>query len=224
MYVLCCVVCLCSGDFLLARASVSLARLRDPYVTELLSLVIEHLVKGEIMQAKPLVMRGGRLWENVDLYMTKSYYKTASLIAHSCKAVAVLGGHSEAVQEIAYEYGKSIGLAFQIVDDLLDYQSSSLTMGKPAHNDLSHGIITAPVLFAAEEYPELREMMQRKFERSGDVQRAIELVEKSNGIQRARDLANACAADAVAAILQLKPSRSRSALIRLADLVLHRDK
>ncbi len=103
-----------SGDFLLARASVSLARLRDPYVTELLSLVIEHLVKGEIMQAKPVVLRAGRLWENLEYYMTKTYYKTASLIAHSCKAVAVLGGHNEAVQDIAYEFGKSIGLAFQV--------------------------------------------------------------------------------------------------------------
>jgi geranylgeranyl pyrophosphate synthase len=204
--------CCCSGDFLLARASVALARLRDPYVTELLSLVIEHLVKGEIMQSKPAPFRTGRMWEAIDQYLTKTFYKTASLIAHSCKAVAVLGGHSVHAQDIAFEFGKAIGLAFQvpscaahavrhcarhappslrpllrscavccvvcrlrawsvqIVDDVLDFERTSAELGKPAHNDLAQGIVTAPVLFAADEHAELREMIQRKFDRRGDAE------------------------------------------------------
>jgi geranylgeranyl pyrophosphate synthase len=73
----------------LARASLALAKLRNSDVTELVSTVIEHLVKGEVMQMKPL--GGSGLSTHLEYYMTKSYYKTASLIARSCKAVAILG-------------------------------------------------------------------------------------------------------------------------------------
>lgn len=75
------------GDFLLSRASVSLARLRNLEVVELLSVVIEHLVKGEIMQMKP--SSSGR--SQLEYYLKKNFYKTASLMGHSCLAAAVLG-------------------------------------------------------------------------------------------------------------------------------------
>jgi geranylgeranyl pyrophosphate synthase len=100
-----------AGDFLLARASVALARLRNLEVVELLSTVIEHLVKGEVMQ-----MRGGHLKNctAMEYYLHKNYYKTGSLMANSCRAAVVLGGHDEAVQNIAFAYGKHLGLAFQV--------------------------------------------------------------------------------------------------------------
>lgn len=74
------------GDFLLARASISLARLRNIEVVELLSTVIEHLVKGEIMQMRP--SQSGSAIEN---YLKKNFYKTASLMGNSCLAASVLG-------------------------------------------------------------------------------------------------------------------------------------
>ena len=208
------------GDFLLARASLALSRLRNPDVIELMSMIIEHLVKGEVMQMKPT--SAGDLFSNVDYYMTKSFYKTASLMANSCRSVAVLQGYDEEVQDIAFEYGKHAGLAFQLVDDLLDFVGTSQSLGKPSHNDLDCGIVTLPVLYAAEEFPELNDMIARQFKEVGDVEKAIGLVERSNSIERARQMAISCAENAVAAVYRLPPSPAQSGLISLVERILNR--
>ena len=79
--------------------------------------------------------------------------------------------------------------ALQFIDDVLDFTSGSSELGKPNLNDIKSGVITAPVLFAAEEHPELNDMIQRKFKHDGDVSRANELVFNSNGIERTRQMA-----------------------------------
>lgn len=84
-------------------------------------------------------------------YLMKTYRKTASLMANSIKSVALLGGADSELSEIAFQYGRNLGLAFQLVDDLLDFVSSSATLGKPAAADLKLGLATAPVLFACEK-------------------------------------------------------------------------
>ena len=65
--------------------------------------------------------------------------------------VAILGGADDEIQEVAFQYGRNVGMAFQLVDDLLDFVSSSNLMGKPAAADLRLGLATAPVLFACEK-------------------------------------------------------------------------
>ena len=77
----------------------------------------------------------------------------------------------------------------QIVDDVLDLTASSTLLGKPALNDIKSGLATAPVLLAAEEYPELKPLILRRFKGSGDLAQAVALIGQSQGIQRARDLA-----------------------------------
>jgi hexaprenyl-diphosphate synthase len=100
-----------AGDFLLARASVALARLRNPEVVELSATAIANLVEGEFMQLKNESSKGTTTFE---YYMEKTYMKTASLIAIGCRAASVLGGSTQEVSEIAYTYGRNIGLAFQV--------------------------------------------------------------------------------------------------------------
>ena len=203
------------GDFLLARASIALASLRDPDVIEMLARVIEHLVTGEVMQMTAKEDRR----TSFDYYKRKTYYKTASLVANSARAVAALGGHSAPVADDAYAYGKHVGLAFQFVDDYLDYTSSSYLLGKPAGNDLRQGIATAPVLFAAEERPELNQLIRRKFKEPGDVERALEAVQATDGLERTRLLAAEHAAAAVAALERLPPTASAEALVARQALV-----
>lgn len=77
----------------------------------------------------------------------------------------------------------------QFVDDVMDFTSSSAVMGKPALNDLKSGLATAPVIFAAEEYPELSPLILRRFKNDGDVKLAEKLVFQSQGIQKTRELA-----------------------------------
>ncbi|CCI43552.1 unnamed protein product [Albugo candida] len=209
-----------AGDFLLARSSVCLARLRSLEVVELMSTIIEHLVKGEVMQMRNVEGRS-----NISLleyYLRKNYYKTASLMANSCKAALTLGKHTEYVCEMGFAYGRHLGLAFQLIDDVLDYEG--LESGKPLLADLKCGVITAPLLLAQEQFPELKVLSDRKFSRDGDIDQAFHLVSKSSGIQKTKELAIDQANLACDAILQFSASPARDALVRLAQCIVNRSK
>lgn len=219
-------VAILAGDFLLARASVTLAALRNSEVITLMSQVLEHLVAGEILQ----MTAGSDEVVSMDHYMRKTFYKTASLIANSCKSVAVLSGCSPSDCIAAWDYGRELGVAFQLVDDILDFTASSEELGKPSGSDLRGGLATAPVLFAACEHPELIELIRRKFKECGDVERALKLVQYSSGLQKARDLAAAHARKALEALGRLPPPvgeealASRRALEHITRIVLTRRK
>ncbi|KAG0373260.1 coq1 putative hexaprenyl diphosphate synthase [Mortierella sp. AD032] len=216
------------GDFLLARASIALARLRNHEVTELISTVIANLVEGEFMQLRNGQVENGRnrngSMTTFEYYMEKTYMKTASLISKSCRSSAVLGGATDEVCDIAYIYGKNIGLAFQLVDDMLDFTVTSDEFGKPAGADLKLGLATAPVLFAWEEYPELGKLIKRNFDQEGDVELAWELVLKSQGLAQTRMLAQSHCQKAISALSQLPDSQAKTALIQLTEKVLDRKK
>jgi hexaprenyl-diphosphate synthase len=163
-----------AGDFLLSRASVALARLRDAEVTELLATVIANLVEGEFMQLKNTARdEKNPVWteDTISYYLQKTYLKSASLISKSCRAAALLGGSDAGTVDAAYSYGKNLGLAFQLVDDMLDYTISEAELGKPAGADLELGLATAPLLFAWKNNQELGSLVGRKFAEEGDVVR-----------------------------------------------------
>jgi len=213
-----------AGDYLLARASISLARLRHVEVVECMSTIIEHLVRGEVMQMRGTDSSEGNTIERMMYYLKKNYYKTGSLMANSCKSTALLAECPPKLVLASYNYGKHVGMAFQLVDDILDFEGDVKSMGKPALADLRAGLSTAPVLFAAEEYPELESMMDRKFKKEGDVEKSRELVLKSKGIERTKKLARVHAERAMEAILPWKDSKHRDALINLAYKVVQRTK
>nr|CAI5827998.1 unnamed protein product [Callosobruchus analis] len=209
-----------AGDFILAVASMMISRIRNNDVTLVLSQVVTDLVQGEFMQL------GAKETENERFahYLTKTYRKTASLKANSLKSVSLLAGADEKITDIAYQYGRNLGLAFQLVDDLLDFVSSSDAMGKPTAADLKLGLATAPVLFACEKYPELNPMIMRRFQEPGDVERAFQLVHKSNGLQQTQFLAKQHCQEAVRLANMLEESPFQKGLIVTADLVLNRMK
>jgi hexaprenyl-diphosphate synthase len=111
------------GDFLLARSSAALSRLGDSEVVELISTVIANLVEGEILQMNKVTQQsaelvgasyvGGDSW---NIYLKKTYLKTASLMAKGARAAVVLGGarEGEVWKEVAYAYGRNLGIAFQV--------------------------------------------------------------------------------------------------------------
>lgn len=210
-----------AGDYLLARASISLARLRNVDVVETMSTIIEHLVRGEVMQMRGTTSADGKN-ERMMYYLKKNYYKTGSLMANSCRSAALLADCPPALVAASYNFGKHVGMAFQLVDDVLDFEGSVSSMGKPALADLNAGLATAPVLFAAEVYPELEMMMDRKFKEDGDVDKAKQLVFESNGIERTKQLARVHAEMSMEAAMQLDRSVYRDALINLAYKVVRR--
>ena len=206
------------GDFLLARATVLLARLGSIEVVKLMAQTIDEMVAGELMQATE---SPDKLLE-WDHYLHKTYRKTAALTCLSCESAAVLGGHSPAVASALAAYGRHLGLAFQIVDDMLDLTGSSESLGKPAGADMAEGHATAPVLYALEEHPELAELIKRKFSGEGDVPRALELTMGSRALARTAKLATSHAQRASEAVGILPPSAARDGLLRLCADVLNR--
>jgi geranylgeranyl pyrophosphate synthase len=212
-----------AGDYLLARASICLARLRNVQVVETMSTIIEHLVRGEVMQMRGTAATEG-INERLVYYLRKNFYKTGSLMANSCKSAALLGDYPDELVSASYRFGKHVGMSFQLVDDVLDFEGSLSQLGKPSLSDLKAGLATAPVLFACEEFPELGLMVDRKFKEDGDVERAVELVFKSAGIERTKELARVHAERAMDAILELDASVHRDSLIHLANRVVERTK
>ncbi|XP_010549511.1 PREDICTED: solanesyl diphosphate synthase 3, chloroplastic/mitochondrial-like isoform X2 [Tarenaya hassleriana] len=215
-----------AGDFLLSRACVALASLKNTEVVSLLATVVEHLVTGETMQMSSTSEQR----HSMDYYMQKTYYKTASLISNSCKAIALLAGQTAEVAILAFEYGKNLGLAYQLIDDVLDFTGTSTSLGKGSLSDIQHGIITAPILFAMEEFPQLIEVVHQGFDNPNNVDIALEYLGKSRGIQRTRELALEHANLAAVAIRSLPETddeevkRCRRALIDLTHRVITRKK
>ncbi|CAL8401675.1 all trans-polyprenyl-diphosphate synthase PDSS1 isoform X1 [Gadus morhua] len=209
-----------AGDFILSAASMALARIGNTTVVSVLSQVIEDLVRGEFMQM------GSKENENERFkhYLDKTFKKTASLIANSCRAVSILVNSDPEVHEIAFQYGKNVGIAFQLVDDVLDFTACAAHLGKPSAADLKLGLATGPVLFACQQFPELHSMIMRRFSSQGDVERAWQYVLESDGVEQTSYLARHYCDEAVRQVSRLRPSPERDALIRLTEMVLTRDK
>jgi len=216
-------VAVLAGDYLLARASVLLARLENTSVVQIMATALESLVAGEVMQLKS----PPKSLLKIESYLQKSYYKTASLICYACRSTALLGGHSYSsnVATACEEFGFHMGLAFQIQDDILDFTAAENVLGKPALADMDLGLSTAPILYAAQEYKELRPLVMRRFKEKGDKQTALEILYSDpKAMNKAKALALYHAEKAVAAILRLPQSEARDSLVRLTHAVITRKK
>jgi all-trans-nonaprenyl-diphosphate synthase len=174
-----------AGDFLFAQSSWYLANLNNLRVVKTISKVITDFAEGEVRQG--LISFDATI--SINDYIEKSFYKTASLIAASCKGAAILSNIRICEQDEYYLYGKYLGLGFQIIDDILDITCSSEELGKPSGSDLRNGNLTAPILFAMTECPELQLLIDNEFEGEQDLSRAIQLINRTQGIQKAKDLA-----------------------------------
>lgn len=201
-------VAVLAGDFMFAQSSWYLANLENIEVIKLISQVIKDFASGEIKQASSLFDCDLHL----DEYLIKSYYKTASLIAASTKGAAIFSGADSSITEKMYEYGKNLGLSFQVVDDILDFTQSAEQLGKPAGSDLAKGNLTAPVIFALEKEPKLRDIIESEFSEVGALDEAINLVKGCGGIERAQELAKEKADLAIQSLQCLPQSVFRLAL------------
>ncbi|KAK4398267.1 Solanesyl diphosphate synthase 1, chloroplastic [Sesamum angolense] len=121
-----------------------------------------------------------------------------------------------------YQYGKNLGLSFQVVDDILDFTQSAEQLGKPAGSDLAKGNLTAPVLFALEKEPKLRDIIESEFCEVGSLEQAIDIVKNSGGVEKARDLAQEKADRAVENLQCLPASSFRLALEQMVKYNLER--
>ncbi|KAL8438797.1 hypothetical protein Efla_003834 [Eimeria flavescens] len=208
------------GDFVLARANSIAASAGSPEVCLRVSRMVESLVKGELLQA---FSHPADLSKAFDTLLAKTYHKTASLMAESAACVALLGGYSREWVEWAHELGASVGLAFQLYDDELDLVASTEALGKPANKDLKEGVITAPLLLAAQEHPrELLPLLQRRLAEPGDAELAADRIRRGAALPRARLLSRVYVQHALRLLQRLpqQQQQQRDAAADLASLLL----
>nr|YP_009564997.1 prenyl transferase [Gelidium galapagense]QBA96348.1 prenyl transferase [Gelidium galapagense] len=211
-------VAVLAGDFMFAQSSWYLANLNNVEVVKTISKVITDFAEGEIRQG----LTNFDHTISINDYIEKSFYKTASLIAASCKGAAMLSEQNLEVQNIFYTYGKHIGLAFQIIDDILDLTGINESLGKPSGSDLKNGNITAPIIFAAEEVPGLKSLINREFESSDDINQAIKIIQQTQGIEKAKDLAKEHIQASLQALKRAEPSDAVQSLKLLSEYIVQR--
>lgn len=176
-----------TGDFILAKALMMLAEIPNTEVHQLLSKSIVRMCEGEIEQIRDLF----RLEQNFRNYLRRIERKTAILIEVSCRLGSLVADVSPSHTRTLGRYGHYLGMAFQIVDDILDFTSTADKLGKPVGADLLQGNITLPVLYTLQSAngDRLRQLIKPKMTNSA-AEEAVHLVKSSGGIEYAKQVAD----------------------------------
>jgi heptaprenyl diphosphate synthase len=208
-----------AGDYLLGRSS-ELAADLGTEVAGILATTITELCEGQILELETAYKPD----RTIDTYERSITGKTASLLATACRIGAIVGELPRPVVEAMTEFGKAYGMAFQVVDDILDIIASDEQLGKPAGNDLIEGIYTLPVIHALSDPTigdELRSLLTPTITIS-ERDRARELVRGSDGVRVALDQAQAWADKAGATLTDLPDTPGARALRAAADHLIER--
>ena len=201
-----------AGDYLLGRASAMAASL-GAEVARLLAEAITQLCEGQIIELENAYDTG----RSEQRYEKAVSGKTAALLSISCRIGATVGGVPRTAVEALGQFGFSYGMAFQIVDDILDLVATESQLGKPTGNDLAEGTYTLPVIRALADpaaSDELRSILGRPVDAAAR-DRAAELVRSTSGVDEARDTARMWADKAQAALTSL-PDTPATAVLRMA--------
>jgi octaprenyl-diphosphate synthase len=208
------------GDYLFAKAGEYVADTQTPRVIKLFSQTLGIISSGEISQ-----FRGAfNIDQSRENYFRRIYGKTASLFSLSTQSGAILSQAPEEAVAVMKEYGDNLGIAFQIVDDILDFTSTEEIMGKPVGSDLTQGTLTLPAILLAERYPR-DNPVQKTFETKDKkyVARAIDMVRNSTIIDECYKTASEYCGRACRNLKSLPETASRQALYDMADFVVKRE-
>ena len=210
------------GDFYFAKAYEHAARTDSTEVVGVLARTVMEICAGEVRQQAIRY----RYSTDIDEYLRRIEAKTATLLAACCDIGAVLAGVSSAQRSELHSYGRLLGLAFQIADDVLDYLGDEDEIGKPIGKDITEGFATLPLMVAMEDESvakELKKVLQDGRELSTQEARAVvEIVRQSGAPQRALERAQQYASVAIRQVDAIAAGDVRGALAALADYVVSR--
>lgn len=204
------------GDYLFAKAGEFVSDTQTPQVIKLFSQTLGIISSGEISQFRAAFNPD----QSREDYFRRIYSKTASLFALSTQSGAMLCNASGEATAVMKEYGDNLGIAFQIVDDILDFISTEDAIGKPVGSDLAQGTLTLPAILLMERYPQDNPV--RKFFETRDriyVDNAIEMVLNSPIIQGCYGIASEYCTRACRNLYIIPDGQGREALYGLADFV-----
>jgi octaprenyl-diphosphate synthase len=211
------------GDWLYMSAFETSLQERSLPVLDILTAVTRKMTEGELLQLTLV----GRADVTEEQYFDILRRKTAYLFSACCEIGAILGGADEASQAALRDYGMSLGVAFQLVDDLLDFTSDGGALGKAAGVDLLEGKVTLPLIYLLEEAPGVKPAVQsvmregnyREFPRELFLREA----ERVGALERARARAATHAEEAARALERVRPSEYTDALRSITSYILGRE-
>jgi octaprenyl-diphosphate synthase len=212
------------GDWLYMLSFQMALEERNFRILDILIDLTQKMVEGELIQLEKI----GRIDVTEEEALRLATYKTACLFSGCARLGAVLGGLADAGEEALADYGRYAGLAFQLVDDLLDFTASAEQLGKPVLSDLKEGKVTLPLIYAMENgHRHARELVARVLEEkefdSVRPETIVALVQESGALDRARNLAHEYARRAKACLNGHGDSEYARALLTLPDFILERE-
>jgi len=209
-----------TGDFLFARAAKLAAETGHLPLMELFAETLAVIVNGELNQmfsARGVISR--------ESYFTRIHAKTASLFEMTSRAAAMISPAAEGVVESMRQFGYETGMAFQIVDDILDFSGEQAAMGKPIGSDLLNGLVTLPAIYYAEQAPDdpdVRCLSEGGWANQERMARLVESVRRTNSVQLAMQEAARHVERALGLLNGLEPGAEREALENLARFIVDR--
>ncbi|NLG99137.1 MAG: polyprenyl synthetase family protein [Chloroflexi bacterium] len=209
-----------TGDFIFARAAKLAAETNSVPVMKLFSKTLTVIVEGEIAQ-----LLGSRCTADRESYYKRIYAKTASLFETSAWAAAMVSNADEQTAEAARRYGYEIGMAFQIIDDILDFVGDQNTIGKPVGGDLRQGIVTLPALHYVETHPNdsyAQLLRDGECMNNDQIDCLLTAIRDSDAIQRSHAEAEQYVARGLENLRSLPACAERYALEELAEYIVDR--
>ncbi len=209
-----------TGDYIFARAAHLAAGLGSKVLMEIFSRTLMTIVNGEVSQL--FNVRSEDVRQD---YFDRIYAKTASLFEASAEGAATLSGSKGEVIERMKTFGRNIGIAFQIVDDVMDFVSEQEYLGKPVARDLRQGLITLPTIYYLEAKPKdtnLRDKLLRRELEEVEMERLIEAIGASGAIGQSLKHAEQIVEDGIAELDSMPKTPEWEALIELAHHVIKR--
>jgi geranylgeranyl pyrophosphate synthase len=208
------------GDYMFARSGQLTATTGNVRVIRLLSETLMTISSGELAQASSAF----NLNQTLQSYIQRIASKTASLFCLATESGAVLSQAPEESIQILRNYGYNLGIAFQVVDDILDFIGTEEELGKPVGSDLSQGTLTLPAMLLNEKYPE-DNPVKRLFEKGDkeeNIRQAVDAIRNSSIVQECLAVASEYTSRACQGIERLPQNSSRQALVNLAEYIVTR--
>lgn len=213
-----------TGDYFLAQGLLLSLKKNQTEVLKIVSNAVKEMSEGELEQLE----KANRLNITEEDYYTIIRKKTGALISACCEAGAFSSGASEEDVEVLKQFGLLIGTAFQIKDDLFDYQKTGL-IGKPKYNDIQERKMTLPVIYSFSkasltERKKITSIFRKRSKSREDIEKIVEFVKKTGGIDYANDKMYSFHNQAVKLLKKFPDSEAKTSLLLLADYIVKRDK
>lgn len=210
------------GDYLYSLATIISTECDDLEMMRTLSITLKRMVEGQLLE-----LSRTHDWSiTQENYMEIITAKTAALISAACTCGALMAGKKDGVERLR-EFGLNLGIAFQLMDDILDYTSSEEEFGKPVGKDLREGKITLPLIYYLSECDravteELQDLFKNRHARDEDYQRLIAMVRETGVIDRIRSTAGDYVKRAASFLDSLPESAAKEDLLSLGPYILTR--